>query len=48
MSDLIPVKEILEYATEFEMSWFAHQVYWAVSTQQIQLEDDSNKLLEVS
>lgn len=48
MSDLITVKEILEYATEFELTWFAHQVYWAVSTQQIQLEDDSNKLLEVA
>lgn len=48
MSDLITVKEILEYATEFELCWFAHQVYWAVSTKQIQLEDDSNKLLEVA
>ncbi|MEK5332727.1 MULTISPECIES: hypothetical protein [unclassified Lysinibacillus] len=48
MSYLITVKEILEYATEFELSWFAHQVYWAVSTNQIQLEDDSNKLLEVA
>jgi len=47
MSDLITVKEILEYATEFELYWLAHQVYWAVSTQQIQLEDDSNKLLKV-
>lgn len=48
MSDLITVKEILEYATEFELCWLAHQVYWAVSTKQIQLEDDSNKLLEVA
>ncbi|WP_432702952.1 hypothetical protein [Lysinibacillus sphaericus] len=48
MSDLITVKEILEYATEFELCWFAHQVYWAVSTKQIQLEDDSNKLLKVA
>ncbi|UED78388.1 hypothetical protein FH508_0013025 [Lysinibacillus sp. CD3-6] len=48
MSDLITVKEVLEYATEFELCWFAHQVYWAVSTKQIQLEDDSNKLLEVA
>lgn len=48
MSELITVKEILEYATEFELCWFAHQVYWAVSTKQIQLEDDSNKLLEVA
>ncbi len=47
MSDFITVKEVLEYATEFELCWFAHQVYWAVSTQQIQLEDDSSKLLEV-
>ncbi|MGE7917253.1 hypothetical protein [Lysinibacillus xylanilyticus] len=48
MTELITVKEILEYATEFELRHLAHQVFWAVSTQQINLADDSNKLLELS
>lgn len=47
MNELITVKEILEYATEFELCRLAHQVFWAVSTQQINLADDSNKLLEL-
>nr|WP_054549348.1 hypothetical protein [Lysinibacillus sphaericus] len=48
MNEIITVKEILEYATEFELCRLAHQVFWAVSTQQINLADDSNKLLEVA
>lgn len=48
MNEIITVKEILEYATEFELYRLAHQVFWAVSTQQINLADDSNKLLEVA
>ncbi|WP_223557119.1 hypothetical protein [Lysinibacillus sphaericus] len=48
MSDKITVKEILEYATEYELYRLAHQVFWAVSTQRIDLTDDSNKLLEVT
>lgn len=47
MSELITVKEILEYATEFELNRLAHRVFWAVSTQRINLADDSNKLLEI-
>lgn len=48
MNEIITVKEILEYATEFELCRLAHQVFWVVSTQQINLADDSNKLLEVT
>lgn len=47
MNEIITVKEILEYATEFELCRLAHQVFWAVSTQQINLVEDSNKLLEL-
>lgn len=47
MSDVITVKEVLDYATEFDMCRLAHQVFWAVSTNKVMLTDNSDRLLEI-
>ncbi|PIC73683.1 hypothetical protein [Sporosarcina sp. P17b] len=41
---MITVKDMLEYAFEIDLSHLAHSIYWALMTNQITLQDDSEKL----
>lgn len=47
MNEIITVKEMLDYAMEFDVKRLAHQIFWAVTTDKIQLTDDSGRLLEI-
>lgn len=38
---VITVKELMEFSVEYEFDMLAHMFYWAVTTQQVRLEDDS-------
>ncbi|WP_431030034.1 hypothetical protein [Lysinibacillus sp. LZ02] len=38
---LITVKDLLDYSIDQEYSMMAHICYWAITTQNVQLEDDS-------
>ncbi|WP_303968821.1 hypothetical protein [Sporosarcina ureae] len=41
---MITVKDMLDYAFEIDLSHLAHSIYWALMTNQITLQDDSEEL----
>lgn len=45
---MITVQELLQYATETDMSLTAHSLYWAITEKKIALHDDSEKLKSLS
>lgn len=47
MSSLITVQEMLNHAVQYDHVILAHQVYWAITTQNIALTADSNCLKEL-
>lgn len=47
MNEIITVKEMFDYAMEFDMKRLAHQIFWAITADKVQLTDDSNRLLKI-
>lgn len=44
----VTVQEIFDFAIETDGLMLAHRVYWALSENMVQLEDDSEKLQEIN